>query len=392
MPLVTEVVLKPKRDHSIRRRHPWVLSGAIDRIEGAEEPGGWVRVRSAEGEVLGYGHLSPRSALRVRMLTVGKEAPDDELIAERIRLAVGRRAAQPLLGDTQAARLVNAEGDGLPGLVVDRYADVVVVKLAAVGMQRRRELVVAALREATGAGVGFERADASAARREGMSTEQGPLWGAAPDGPFEVCERDRRYRIDVVAGQKTGFYLDQRDARDLAALLASGRRVLDLFSYSGGFAVAAALGGASAVTLVESSAPALALAEENLAANAPELPARFVKRDVHDFLREDQESYDLIVVDPPPLAKNRRDIPGASRAYKDALLHALGRSAPGAYLLAFACSHNIDADLFRKIVFGAALDSGRAVQVLRVLGPPVDHPVSIDHPEGNYLTGLLMQA
>jgi 23S rRNA (cytosine1962-C5)-methyltransferase len=392
VPLVTEAVLKPTRDRSIRRRHPWILSGAIDRIEGAEEPGGWVRVRSAEGEVLGYGHLSPGSALRIRMLTVGKEAPDDELITERIRLAVGRRAAQPLLGDTQAVRLVNAEGDGLPGLVVDRYADVVVVKITAVGMQRRRELVAAALREATGAGVGFERADAAAARREGMSTEQGPLWGAAPDGPFEIDERGRRYRIDVVAGQKTGFYLDQRDARDLATLLAGGRRVLDLFSYSGGFAVAAALGGASAVTLVESSAPALALAEENLAANAPGLPARFVKRDVHDFLREDQELYDLIVVDPPPLARNRRDVPRASRSYKDALLHALGRSAPGAYLLAFACSHNIDADLFRKIAFGAALDSGRAVQVLRVLGPPVDHPVSIDHPEGNYLTGLLMQA
>jgi 23S rRNA (cytosine1962-C5)-methyltransferase len=389
---MTEIVLKPTRDRSIRRRHPWILSGAVDRIEGAEVAGDWVRVRSAEGEVLGYGHFSPGSALRVRMLTIGKEAPDDDLIAERIRLAVGRRAANPLLGDTQAVRLVNAEGDGLPGLVVDRYADVVVVKMTAVGMQRRRERIAAVLRETTGAGVGFERADAAAARREGMSTEQGALWGAAPDGPFEIRERDRRYRIDVVAGQKTGFYLDQRDSRDLVALLAAGRRVLDLFAYSGGFSVAAALGGASAATLVESSAPALALAEENLTANAPGLTARFAKRDVHDFLREDQESYDLVVVDPPPLARNRRDVPRASRSYKDALLHALARSAPGAYLLAFACSHNIDADLFRKIAFGAALDSGRAVQVLRVLGPPVDHPVSIDHPEGNYLTGLLMQA
>ncbi len=392
MKLVTEVILKRTRDRSIRRRHPWILSGAIDRVEGVEEPGAWVRVRSAEGEVLGYGHLSPSSALRVRMLTVGKEAPDDDLIAERIRLAVGRRAEHPLLGDTQAVRIVNAEGDGLPGLVVDRYADVVVVKFSTVGMHLRREQIAAALREATGAGVGFERADAPAARREGMPIKQGPLWGTAPDGPFEIRERDRRYRVDVIAGQKTGFYLDQRDARDLAASLAGGRRVLDLFSYSGGFSVAAALGGASAVTLVESSAPALALAEENLAANAPGLPARFVRQDVHEFLREDSEAYDLIVVDPPPLAKSRRDVPRASRAYKDALLYALARSAPGAYLLAFACSHNIDADLFRKIAFGAALDAGRTAQLLRVLGPPVDHPVSIDHPEGNYLTGLLMQA
>jgi len=389
---MTEVILKATRDRSIRRRHPWILSGAIDRIEGVEEPGAWVQVRSAEGEVLGYGHLSPGSSLRVRMLTVGKEAPGDDLIGERIRLAVDRRAAQPLLGDTQAVRLVNAEGDGLPGLVVDRYGDVVVAKIAAAGMHLRRNLIAAALREATGAGVGYERADAHAARREGISIEQGPLWGTAPEGPFEIDERGRRYRIDVVAGQKTGFYLDQRDARDLAASLADGRRVLDLFSYSGGFSVAAALGGASSVTLVESSAPALALAKENLAVNAPGLPARFVNQDVHEFLREDQEPYGLIIVDPPPLARNRRDVPRASRAYKDALLYAFARSAPGAYLLAFACSHNIDADLFRKIVFGAALDAARTVQVLRVLGPPVDHPVSIDHPEGNYLTGLLMQA
>ena len=389
---MTEVALKPTRDRSVRRRHPWILSGAIARIEGAEVPGDWARVRSAEGEVLGYGHLSPGSALRVRMLTFGKEAPDDDLIAERIRLAVGRRVASPLLGDTQAVRLVNAEGDGLPGLVVDLYADVVVVKLTAVGMQRRRERIAAALCEISGAAAGFERADAAAARREGMSSEQGPLWGAVPDGPFEIRERGRRYRIDVVEGQKTGFYLDQRDSRDLVASLAAGRRVLDLFAYTGGFSVAAALGGASAVTLVESSAPAIALAEENLGANAPGLAARFEKRDVHDFLREDRASYDLVVVDPPPLARNRRDVPRASRSYKDALLHALARSAPGAYLLAFACSHHIDADLFRKIAFGAALDSGRTVQVLRVLGPPVDHPVSIDHPEGNYLTGLLLQA
>ncbi len=388
---MTEVVLKPTRDRSIRRRHPWILSGAVARSDGAEEPGGWVRVRSAEGEILGYGHLSPGSALRVRMLAFGKEAPDDELITERIGLAVARRAAQPLLGDTQAVRLVNAEGDGLPGLVVDRYADVVIARISALGMQRRRERIAAALREATGAPIGFERADASAARREGMPTEQGPLWGATPAVPIEVRERDRRYRVDVISGQKTGFYIDQRDARDLAARLADGRRVLDLFSYTGGFAVAAATGGARAVTLVDSSAPALALARENLAANTPGLPARFVDRDAHAFLRDDHGAYDLIVVDPPPLAKQRRDVPRAARAYKDLLLYAFQRAEPGAYLLAFACSHNVGADLFRKIAFGAALDAGREARVLRVLGAPVDHPVSIDHPEGSYLTGLLMQ-
>ncbi|HXV36791.1 MAG TPA: class I SAM-dependent rRNA methyltransferase, partial [Myxococcota bacterium] len=386
MALVTDVVLKATRDRSIRRRHPWILSGAIDRTIGPEAPGAWVRVISAEGEVLGFGHLSPGAALRVRMLTAGKEAPDDELIAERIRIAVERRRAQPLLAGCDAVRLVNAEGDGLPGLVVDRYADLVVAKLTAAGMHARRARIAAALREATGAAAGFERADAVTARRERIAAVSGPLWGAAPTDPVAICERDRRYRVDAVAGQKTGFYLDQRDSRDLVSALASGRRVLDLFAYTGGFAVAAARGGARSVALVESSAPALALAEQHLAANAPGLPARFVHRDVHEFLRADRESYDLIAIDPPPLARNLRDVARAARAYKDALLFALARAAPGAYLLAFACSHPIDTDLFRKIAFAAALDAGRTLQVLRGLGPPVDHPVSIDHPEGSYLT------
>jgi 23S rRNA (cytosine1962-C5)-methyltransferase len=387
-----DVVLKPTRDRSVRRRHPWILSGAVDRIDGAADPGAWVRVVSADGEGLGFGHLSPESSLRVRMLSFGTEPADDGLIVERIRAAVERRASHPLLAGSDAVRLINSEGDALPGLVVDRYGDVVVAKLTTVGMQLRRELVADAIRKMTGAPCGFERADSSAARREGYRVQQGALWGDVPDEPFEICERDRRYWIDVVNGQKTGFYLDQRDSRDLTETLAAGRRVLDLFAYSGGFAVAAARGGAASVTLVESSAPALALAERNMASNAPEVSVQFERQDVHQFLRRDRGSYDLIVIDPPPLARLQRDVNRATRAYKDALLFALNRAAPGAFLLSFACSHTIDPGLFRKIAFGAALDSGRSVQVLRSLGPPVDHPVSIDHPEGTYLTGLLIQA
>jgi 23S rRNA (cytosine1962-C5)-methyltransferase len=392
VPFVIDVVLKPTRDRSVRRRHPWILSGAVDRIDGAADPGAWVRILSAEGESLGFGHLSPQSSLRVRVLSFGENPADDDLIIERIHAAIARRVAHPLLTDTDAVRLVNSEGDGLPGLVADRYADVVVVKLATSGMQLRRELITNAIREKTGAGAGFERADTAAARREGIAVQQGALWGSAPDCPFEIRERDRRYWIDIVNGQKTGFYLDQRDSRDLTSSLAGGRRVLDLFAYSGGFAVAAARAGADSVTLVESSAPALELAERNLASNSPGTSARFERQDVHQFLRRDRASYDLLLIDPPPLARHQRDVGRATRAYKDALLFALNRAAPGAFLLAFACSHNIDPALFRKIVFGAALDSGRGVQVLRLLGPPVDHPVSIDHPEGSYLTGLLIQA
>jgi 23S rRNA (cytosine1962-C5)-methyltransferase len=388
---VRDVFLQPGRDRSLRRRHPWVLSGSVARVEGEPEAGAWVRVLSAEGEPLGVGHWSPSSQIRVRLVTFGKEAADDAWLEARIAAAVARRRP-PRVADTDGVRLVNAEGDGLPGLVADRYGDVLVVRLSSAGMAARRELVADALRRASGAGAGFERADAPALRREGVAPREGALWGAAPAGPVEIHEHGRRYAVDVVRGQKTGFYLDQRDARDLVERLAAGRRALDLFAYTGGFAAAAARGGAASVTLVESSAEALALARENLARNAPAVSARFEQTDAFEFVRAPGERFELLVVDPPPLARRQADVTRASRAYKDVVLHALRRAEPGAWLLAFACSHHVGPDLFRKICFGASLDAGRPLRVLGELGAPADHPVALDHPEGRYLTGLWLEA
>jgi 23S rRNA (cytosine1962-C5)-methyltransferase len=388
---MADVVLLPGRDRSVRRRHPWVLSGAVARLEGAPEPGAWVRVVSAEGEALGHGHWSPHSQIRVRLLRFGKDAADDELVSARIAEAVARRAADPLLADTDAVRLVNAEGDGLPGLVADRYGDLVVARLSTAGMEARRALVAQALRAATGAPAGFERPDAAAARREGMAAHQGPLWGDPPAAPVTIREHGRRYLVDAAGGQKTGFYLDQRDARDLVERLARGRRVLDLFAYTGGFAVAAAHGGAASLTIVDSSAEALALAARNLEPWSSSSP-RFERDDAFRFLRRDEARYDLLVVDPPPLARRAADVERAARAYKDALLGALRLAAPGALLLAFSCSHHVGPDLFRKIAFGASIDAGRPLAVLAELGAPSDHPVALDHPEGRYLTGLLLRA
>jgi 23S rRNA (cytosine1962-C5)-methyltransferase len=388
---VTDLVLAPGRDRSPRRRHPWVLSGAVADLRGEPAPGELVRVLSAEGETLGFGDLSPHSAIRVRMVHFGKEPPPPDWLRERLVAAVARRAAQPLVGDTDAVRLVNAEGDGLPGLVADRYADVVVVKLGSAGMVQRREAIAGWLREATGAACGFERSDPSAARQEGFPSREGPLWGDPPAGPVAIRERDRRYQVDVARGQKTGFYLDQRDARDLVATLARGRRVLDLFSYTGAFAVAAARGGARRAVCVDSSGPALEVARRHLEENAPGFDASLFEGDAFEFVRRDEGRYDLLVVDPPPLARKQRDAPRAARAYKDVLLHALRRAESGALVLAFSCSHHVGAELFRKIVFGAALDAGRSARVLRSLGAAADHPVSLDHPEGEYLCGLLLE-
>jgi 23S rRNA (cytosine1962-C5)-methyltransferase len=380
---VDDVILGPGRDRSLRRRHPWVMSGAVARAGADLPPGSWVRVLSAEGEVLACGHWSPHSQIRVRLLHFGKEPPEPDLVARRVGEAVARRRGDPLIGETDAVRLVNAEGDGLPGLVVDRYADTVVVRLATAGMDAERDAIADALRQATGAARGFERADAAAARREGIAVRQGPLWGDAPEVPVSIRERARHYGVDPVAGQKTGFYLDQRDARDLLQCVAAGRRVLDLFSYTGGFSVAAAAGGAAAIT---------ALCERNLEPWSASRPLRLVRADAFRFVRAEGGLHDLVIVDPPPLARRSGDVPRALRAYKDVLLFALRRAAPGALVLAFSCSHHIGTELFRKVVFGASLDAERPLRVLRELAQPADHPVSLDHPQGRYLTGLLLGA
>jgi 23S rRNA (cytosine1962-C5)-methyltransferase len=387
-----DAVLKPGRDRSVRRRHPWLLANAIDRLDEPPAVGGWVRICSADGEPLAHGHYAPESRLRVRLLAFGKEAPPADWLEARCAEAVARRERDPTLASTNAVRLINSEGDGLPGLVVDRYADTAVVRITAPGMEARRDAIVAALARISGAARGFERGDMAAARREGFAARTGPLWGDPPPATVEIHEGERRYRVDIGAGQKTGFYLDQRDARDRIQALAGGGHMLDLFCYTGGFAVAAQRGGASRVTLVDSSQAALALAEQNLALNGEAPGAELLKADGFQFLRQTNAKFDCIVIDPPPLARSRRDVEKASRAYKDLMLHGLRRLTPGGVLAAFTCSHHVSPDLFRKIAFGASLDAGRTAQVLGTFTAPFDHPASIDHLEGTYLSGLLLRA
>jgi len=266
---------------------------------------------------------------------------------------------------------------------------VCVVRASTVAMAARRAELVALLAADAGVRAVVARDDAGAARREGFAPAEGVLCGALADGPVEIQEHGRRYEVNVLRGQKTGFYLDQRDARDLVATLAPGRRVLDAFAYTGGFAVAALHGGAAHVTLIESSQSALALAREHVAFARERAECR--DDNAFEVLHGGIEDVDLVILDPPPLARRKDDVKRAARAYKDLLLHAFAGPGPGRLVLAFACSHHVGPELFGKIAFGAALDAGRRVSVLRELGAPSDHPVSLDHPEGRYLTGLLLR-
>lgn len=387
-----DVLLRGGRERAVLRRHPWVMSGSIDRVKGHGQPGDWARVVAADGRTLGFGFYSPESQIRVRMLSFRTEAPGDGLLGSRIADAVAKRASDPLVQGTNGVRLINGEGDDLPGLFVDRFDEVLVAKMTTAGMLARKELIASALQASTGAKTCLSRPDTTALEREGVAPFEGTLFGEEPADKVWIDERGRKYAVDVARGQKTGFYLDQRDSRDLFQQLARGRSVLDLYSHTGGFAIAAIQGGAKSVVLVESSADALELAKENVARNDPRAEARYVKANVHDFLRAETGLFELIAVDPPPLAKTKKDVDRAARAYKDSFLYAMKRAASGAFFLVWSCSHHVGRELLGQITFAAALDAKRSFQVLRELDQPSDHAVSVDHPEGRYLHGLLLRA
>ncbi len=387
------VHLRPGRERSVLRRHPWLFSGAIAQIEATEEarPGDMGRILSSDGRVLGVGLVNPNVALTVRLLSGGTTVVDRAWMHDRIAaaLALRERVTPP---ETTAVRLINAEGDGLPGLVADRYADVVVVQCLALGMARMEEFWLPELVAQSGARVVLDRSDqgrgdANLPRRERH------LHGPEPPERVEVREHGARLWIDLTAGQKTGFFVDQRENRVRVAALAKGARVLNAFAYTGAFSVHAGRQGALRVVNVDTSPAALDLARENWALN--DLPAdrlETVRRPVQDYLREEAERFDLIFLDPPAFAKEKGHVERAARAYKDANLWAMKRLSPGGVLATFSCSQHVDGGLFQKIVFGASLDAGRSLQWIARLGAGPDHPVHLDHPQGEYLKGLLLRA
>ena len=386
--------LHPGKDRSLLRRHPWVFASSI--AKGGADSGETVRVESSDGQFLAWAAYSPASQIRLRVWSFdASERIDAAFFASRLRAALARR--QTLGLDLSACRLVHGESDGLPGCIVDRYDDIVVLQAGSAGIERWKSVIVGALQTLLPGTRLYERSDAALREREGLPAATGWLLGGG-DTQVEIRENGLRLRVDVATGHKTGFYLDQRDARARFADLVREQglqRVLNCFSYTGGFSLAALAGGAQRVVSVDSSAPALALAAEHVALNGFDAArANFIDADVNATLRrlrDEGAQFDAIVLDPPKFAASPQQVERAARAYKDINRLAFHLLPPGGWLFTFSCSGGISADLFQKIVAGAALDAGADAQIVARTGAGLDHPLNLHFPEGEYLKGLLLR-
>lgn len=390
------LVLKPGRDKALRRRHPWVFSGAVARVQGRPGPGETVTVVDARGRFLAQAAYSPQSQIRARVWTFR----DDAVIGpawfrERLQQALALRQAVLPPADT-GQRLVFAEADGLPGLIVDRYADTVVVQFLSAGAEFWRAAIVQALRDLIPVRHLYERSEGEARALEGLPPRRGPLADTPPPpSAVTIHEAGLTFTVDVYHGHKTGFYLDQRPNRALVRAWARDRQVLDVFAYTGGFSVHALAGGAAEVWAVDASAAALERAAAHIAANG--LPqARFHAQvgNAFEVLRawvQQQRAFDLIVLDPPKFASRAAQVPKAARGYKDINRLAFLLLRPGGLLFTFSCSGALPRDLFQKIVADAALDAGRTAHIVADLSQGPDHPIPLAYPEARYLKGLLVR-
>jgi 23S rRNA (cytosine1962-C5)-methyltransferase len=383
--------LKKGRDKPVRTGHPWIFSGAVARVEGASAPGETCTVLSSSGEALGSGYYNPASTICVRMLSSGKAPFSVNDLKRRIDRACGLRLRLIDNVTTNAYRLINSEGDFLPGLIVDRYGEGLCIQVLTAGMERYRDDFIPYLQSELFPRYIFERSDTDARKREGLGPRQGLVAGNMPESPI-VTENGLRFGVDFAGGQKTGLFLDQRCNHRLAGAYAKNARVCDCFAYGGGFTVHALASGAKFVHTVDISRSALCLAQNNVRLNAlARVEGHFKEADVFAYLRETPELYDLIILDPPKFARHPGEVAKAARGYKDINLQAFKKAAPDAIIFTFSCSNAVDIKLFRQIVFSAAVDSGRNVQVLHMLGAGPDHPVNIAHHEGDYLKGLALR-
>ena len=386
--------LNPGREKSLLRRHVWIFSGAVADYPGEAAPGETVEVFDAKNNFLARAAYSPDSQLIARVCTFDRDEQIDEaFFARRIKAAVEYRHFLKLDDPKGGCRLINSEADGLPGLVVDRYAGVLVIQITSAGIEFHRDTIVKLLAEITGAASIYERSDVSVRAKEGLAERSGLLYGAQPPNPVIIEENGARFAVDVRHGQKSGFYFDQRCARAAVAAYADGRTVLNAFSYTGAFAVSALLAGAGHVINIDSSAPALKQAAHNLEMNKIK-PERYENRtaDVFTELRrlvEEGRKFDLVILDPPKFIESQKALVRGCRAYQDIARLGYRLLNPGGLLFNFSCSGLMTPELFQKITADAALDAGVRARLVRHLEQAPDHPVSLAVPEGFYLKGLV---
>ncbi len=381
------VILKKNRDKPIRQHHHWIFSGAVQSLPEFED-GDILPVMSHDGEFLGSAYFNRKSSIIGRMLSFDR-TPPLQSIEQRLlgALALRKKLVEPA---SNAQRLVNGEGDGLPGLVVDRYRDVLVIQVATLGMDKLKPVILDHLIRALNPLSIYEKSDLPTRREEGLSDFEGLLYGESID-LVEINEAGLRFLVELQGSQKTGFFLDLRETRGLVRALAEGRTVLNCFCYTGGFSVAALAGGAASVDSVDSSDPAVSLAKRNLALNGfPGNDNCFEVADVFEFLRREGPFYNFIILDPPAFAKKKTDVVPACRGYKDINRLALRKAEPQSLLLTLCCSHFVEEPLFQKVVFQAAAEAGREVRIIQKHRLAFDHPLNIYHPESEYLKGFFL--
>ncbi|MCB0353694.1 MAG: class I SAM-dependent rRNA methyltransferase [Bdellovibrionales bacterium] len=378
------------RDYSVRRGHPWIFSGAIAKIEGEVEDGDVVRVVSSDGEFLALGHFGTGS-IAVKVFSRGRERDAEESLSERIQEAVATRRVLGLLENPEisAFRLINGEGDGLPGLIVDCYRDCAVFQFHSVGMWKSRETLVSSLLGALpDRFVGIYHKSETTLRP--LQVQNSFLFGAH-SGKAQIQEWGAHYEVDIFEGQKTGFYLDQRENRRAVRECATGKAVLNCFSYTGGFSIAALLGGARKAVSVDASRGAIDMACRHAEMNSVSERHEGIVADCLEYMNEIRDTFDLIILDPPAFVKHKKALEGALRGYETINSLALSKVSPGGLVFTFSCSQLVGADLFREVVQKAALRAERNVQILREMGPSLCHPANLFHPEGRYLKGFILR-
>ncbi|GIK41281.1 MAG: 23S rRNA methyltransferase [Chloroflexota bacterium] len=392
--ITSQVILKQGREKSVVNRHPWIFSGAIARVEGNPANGDVVDVWNSKARFVGRGIYNDKSQIQVRLLTWNpNDAIDEDFWRRRLRRAIAGRQTLLEAPDTDAFRLVYSEADGVPGFIADQYGTWLVVQFLSLAVERYRQVILDILVDLVAPQGIYDRSEGEAREKEGLVSVTGPVWGEIPPDMIEIMENGHTFLVDIKLGQKTGFYLDQRENRQKVSKYLFNKEILNAFAYTGGFSVYAAYAGAKRIMNVDSSERALQIAERNMRRNGfGDREDIYAVADVFEIMRAYRDNswkFDAIILDPPKFAHSKRHVEKATQGYKDINLLAMKLLKPGGILISFSCSGAVSADLFQKVLFGAAVDAGRHVQIIERLSQSSDHPVLLTYPESEYLKGLI---